>query len=413
MANALSEVLLRYQLLHNAQGNPSGVRLQAQRLGQGAGAEAAQALPDLLDTLWPAHATPVLLGSADTSLLGDWLAQARSTRLRIVLTQQQYQDPTLARAAQAAARRGLKLVWHGEPGARLKAAETLCFDYSILALDAEQALQCLRCARQPPSRSRHAQISPVLPGQVYEGVASVELARHCLQQGASAVLGWPIEDAIFSQRQQRIQVNLAALQKLLQATQADAASEQLQRLLQADPLLVYRFLRFANSAGAGLHRAIETPRHGLQVLGLDQLKAWLQQQLPHASADDALQPLRAGLSLRARIMAELADQGQGLAIGHPLGAELTLCGLLSQIDLLLGETLQTACHALALPGAISRALLGQQGEYWPYLALACAQEASGPATLQTLSQRHQIDASALNTALLRALVAMVPAAAPS
>ena len=46
-----------------------------------------------------------------------------------------------------------------------------------------------------------AQRSPVLPGQMYEGIASRTVMAHCLdQRNALSLAGWPTEDVLYSLR---------------------------------------------------------------------------------------------------------------------------------------------------------------------------------------------------------------------
>jgi c-di-GMP-related signal transduction protein len=106
--------------------------------------------------------------------------------------------------------------------------------------------------------------------------------------------------------------------------------------------------------------------------------------------------------LRARIMAELLDAGEGDALKR----ELYLCGLLSQIDLLLAEPLVSAFKGIPLPARVTAALLGRDGPYWPYLELATALESTSGQSPRTLCQHFELDAEDVNFALLRSLTSL-------
>jgi len=312
------------------------------------------------------------------------------------------QDPAMAQRVARAGQRGVALVWQGEPGGHFKAAFAPSFAQSILSLDTDQALLSLRIAKRSKGSTQASVASPVLAGQIYEGVANRMLADHCLnQQGAAALLGWPVEDVLYGYRQIRIQPGHATITRLIKAIESDAPMEQIELLLGQDALLAYRFLRFVNSAGVGLRREIDALRQGLMVLGIARVKDWALEQLPRASSDRNLYPMRTSMALRARIMATMMDAGEGDALTR----ELYLCGLLSQIDQLLAEPLNEAFNGIPLPGRIKAALLGRDGPYWPYLAITNALEGLDTAATHQLCQTHGIDEEEVNIALLHALAA--------
>ena len=182
---------------------------------------------------------------------------------------------------------------------------------------------------------------------------------------------------------------------------ADAPLEQIERGLSEEPILAYRFLRYLNSAGLALRQEIDSLRQGLMVLGLTRTGSWLQELLPSASSDPNLQPIRHAMVLRARFMVQLMEAGQSVALQR----ELNLCGLLSQIDLLLGESMADALRGVLLPVRIKEAVLSQTGPYWPYLDIATTLEAANPEATRACCARHGFAAEAVNWALLRCLAA--------
>jgi c-di-GMP-related signal transduction protein len=92
--------------------------------------------------------------------------------------------------------------------------------------------------------------------------------------------------------------------------------------------------------------------------------------------------------------------------GEALKRELYLCGLLSQIDLLLGEPMPSALHAIPLPERVTSAIVGQSGPYWPYLEIATALETPHTVTTRALCATHGFDEEDVNRALLRTLAAL-------
>jgi EAL and modified HD-GYP domain-containing signal transduction protein len=396
------EVALGYQLLWNTQRQVAGVALTLDTR-PGSMLDTRRLL-DGLGTLWEAGAPALLLRAASPTVSAELLDLTPHTLAQVDVPSAMLADPAIAQRVQSASERGLGLVWRGEPGQRLLPALAPCFSQSILSLSTEEALMALRASlrrlHDPEDRHGLRTGSPVRANHIYDGIASQALAEHCLDmQGATALLGWPAEDVLYSYRQTRIQPGHDNIERLLKAIDADASMDQIEHKLCEDPMLVYRFLRYTNSAALGLNHDIDSVRQGLLVLGLARTRNWLHELLPGATHDPNLQPVRQVMVLRARFMAELLEAGESTALKR----ELYLCGLLSQIDLLLGEPMHSGVRALPLPGRIKDALLAQEGPYWPYLDLAASIESPYPNAIPKHCVQHGFDLEDVNLALLRTL----------
>lgn len=362
-----------------------------------------------LDESWSRQAPELVLSIPSPRLLADVLACAAADSPWLEVHATQLFDPDLAQHVRQAHRRGLKLIWRGEPGTRPSPELAPCFARQMVGLTALEALAGLRV-----SLRRHhgadaglagAPDSPVRPGQIYEALASRALAEHCLdEQGAWALADWPQEDVLYGYRQRRIQPEQHALLRLIETIDADDAMDRIEQGLSEEPILVYRFLRYANSAAIGLGKEIESIRHALMLLGLAKLRSWLQEQLPRACGDMNLRPVRAAMVLRARLMAQLLDAGAGDALRR----EVFLCGLLSQMDLLLGEPLGDVLARVPLPQRITVAILGHGGPYRPSLEVASALASPATDAIRALCERHGMDREDVNRALLRTLAQARP-----
>ncbi len=398
----LDNVALGYQLLWDRLRQLSGVQLFVG--SDDANPADAPHLLSALDDLWSEQAPVLLLSVPSPRLLGELLDCAGPGSPWLEVHELQLRDPALARRVQQGHQRGLRLIWRGEPGQRPGAELAPCFLRQIVNLSAAEALAGLRVSLRQHNAGEALPgdrlSSPVQAGQIYEALASRVLAEHCLdQQGAWGLAGWPLEDVLHGYRQQRIQPEQRAIVRLIEAIDADDSVEQLEHILSAEPILSYRFLRYTNSAGLGLRAEIESLRQGLMVLGLSQLRAWLLEQLPHANSDLNLQPVRAAMVLRARLMEHLLDAGDG----DDLRRDIYLCGLLSQLDLLLGEPLAPALARVPLSAHSTAAILSQSGPYLPYLEVATALESPHTQSTRALCQAHQMDMEAVNRSVLRTL----------
>lgn len=399
----LDQVTLGYQLVWNRLRQNTAVELF---VGTQPGVDIdAPHLLGAITSFWSAQAPSLLLCPQSSQLLCALLDHAPTDSARVEVNQAWLHDPTMAQRVHHAHQRGLQLVWRGEPGQRPNVALKPCFERTIVNLSADEALTSLRVSLHKHHHANQeapasALRSPVLAGQIYECVASRVLVEHCLdQQGAWGVAGWPVEDVLHGYRHQRIQPGQQAIIHLIEAIDADESNEQIEQALVNEPLLAYRFMRYANSAGLGLRVEIESVRHGLMVLGCALIKSWLLEQLPHAASDLNLQPIRTAMAVRAQLMAHLLDAGEA----DELRREVILCGVLSQIDLLLGEPLAAALQRVPLSSRINQALLSQSGPYAPYLAVAIALESSDTGAIQRRCDSNGLATGEVNRVLLRLL----------
>ena len=135
--------------------------------------------------------------------------------------------------------------------------------------------------------------------------------------------------------------------KLLKAIEAEQSLEVFEDILSEDPLLAYRFMVYTNSASLGLRTGIDSLRRGLVMMGYGSIKRWLSDQLPHASTEASLHPVREASVLRARLTEHLLESG----VQNDLRREVYLCGLFSQLDELLREPWAPSCTAFRCPSA--------------------------------------------------------------
>lgn len=335
--------------------------------------QSRQLLHDVLDHAPGGAAAPWI------EVRGDWLAA----------------DAALQARVQAAHRRGLHLVWRGELSQLPDASVAGSFQRSLLTLQADEAVAALQSETgRTPGRS------PVVGGQIYEGIASRALLDHSLdRQKAWGVAGWPVEDVLHSLRHDQPQPLHATLLRLLKAIDADESLELFEQILSEDPLLAYRFMVFTNSAALGLRTGIDSLRRGLMMMGYGALKKWLTDQLPSATTEPDVQPIRAAMVIRAQLTEHLIDAG----VEVNLRREVYLCGLFSQLDDILREPLGTVLKRIPLSDRVYSAAVARTGPYAPSLEMACALEFDDPALVRQLRKTHDLGAEEVNRVLLRVL----------
>ncbi|MET1115419.1 MAG: HDOD domain-containing protein [Comamonas sp.] len=378
--SALSSLTLGYRPLWNKDRALAGVQLYL---------DCDPALdPDvphflrILQEMWSQAAPPLLLSPQSHQLLSAFLEQAPAGSPWIEVRGDWLENSALYAQAQAAQARGLKLVWRGALGDLPDAGTAQWFASSLLRLDSAQ-----------PSGA-------LLDGQMYEGLPSRTLLESCLDgHRAAAIAGWPTEDVLHQLRARAAQPCRKQVLALMQAIDAEQSLETFEDILGRDPVLAYRFMLYTNSAALGLRTGVDSLRRGLVMLGYGTLQRWLSDQLPHADIEPDLQPVRAAMVMRGHLTEQLVEAG----MGHELQREVYLCGLFSQLDLLLGEPLAGSLRRLPLSERIYQAIIGRTGPYAPSLALAEALETPDGSAVRALCQKHEMDLENVNRNLLKML----------
>lgn len=405
-ASVLHHITLGTQWLWNAQRQVAGVWLTLAP-HPGVTVQATHVV-SALATLWASGAPRLTLSTPDPALLAGLLQATPPGLAQVAPDAGDLRDPTLAQHVRQAHQRGLPLVWRGAPSQRPLPAWANVFERTVISLTPEESLAALQAARRTTSQRARgvtsgaantaAPRSPVQRHHTVEAVASQALAVHCLDNvGTPALLGWPHDDVLYSLRQTRLHPSHSVVQALIDAIDSDAPMDEIEHRLGQDPLLAYRFLVLTNSAGLSLRQDIHALRQGLMVLGLSRTRAWLAEQLPSASRDPNLDPVRLTQVLRARLMAQLLDTGESEALKR----EIHLCGLFSQLDSWLTQPLATALRPLPLPSRVKDAVLGQTGPYWPALDLATTLELGHLPSIRTCVASHGFDPEDVNLAVLR------------
>lgn len=406
-SSVLGSVTLGYEAIWNAKRQCAGIRLFVEARGDHA--VDGQLLLDALTSLWPASGPRLLLSPRTPVLLHRLLEHTTAQNIWIEVQDPWLTDAALRERVRQARQRGAPLVWSGDAGQVPDSTLAPLFHKTLRALTPQEALIALRAALRQNTQdskpgARTALPSPVVGGSLYQGLASQALVEHALDhQRIWGVAGWPTEEILHAYRFHQIQPARHILRSLIRAVESDAYLETLEHRMGDEPVLVYRFLRYANSAHMAARSEVTSVRQGLMLMGLAKLRAWLMEQIPHATSDPNLEPIRINMVLRARIMDQLADAG----LQDDLRSEVLLCGTLSQIDLLLGEPPGAAIHRLPLPGRVVSALAGEASPYTPWLDVATALESGNTRTIHDVCKAHAMSADEVNRALLRALAGAV------
>lgn len=394
--SVLGHLTLGYQLVWNRLRQIAAVQLFVDSPGE-APVDAEHLLRTLVQA-WSLQSPQLILSVQSPQLLADLLLHASATSPWIAVPGPLMADPLVAHRVHGARHRQVPMLWRGEHAERESLDTAAEFLRGMVCLTPGEVLRGARAALHP-DRASQAADSPILADQIYEGVPNRVLAAHCLdQRGAWGVAGWPVED-VLQANQNRVPPDRRTVVKLQAATDADASLEVIENLLGDDPVLAYRFLRYANSAEFNLRNGVEALRQGIMVLGMSRFRRWLSEQLAGATEDPQLLPVRRAMVVRARLMEHLLDAGDEVRLQH----EVSLCARLAQIDLLVGEPLLQAVQHIPLSERVLEGILSRSGPYAPYLELSAALEFPQMHTVPGLCEAHGLDIADVNRELLRVL----------
>jgi c-di-GMP-related signal transduction protein len=163
---------------------------------------------------------------------------------------------------------------------------------------------------------------------------------------------------------------LAYLELLRASTAAEFDIEDLASKIKHEPSLTFRLLRYLNSAAFRLRSEIHSVAHALSLLGERELRKWIAVVSVGVLADGKPDELMTVPLVRGKFCELLAPLA-GMA-GH--ANDLFLMGLLSVMDAILDQPLDTILAELPVRAEIKEALQAHAGLYWQLLEMATAHE---------------------------------------
>jgi EAL and modified HD-GYP domain-containing signal transduction protein len=163
---------------------------------------------------------------------------------------------------------------------------------------------------------------------------------------------------------------LAYLELLRAATAPEFDIQELALKIKHEASLTFRLLRYLNSAAFGLRSEISSVPHALSLLGERELRKWIAVVSVGVLADGKPDELMIVPLVRGRFCEMLAPLA-GMP-GH--ANDLFLMGLLSVMDAILDQPLESILADLPVRQEIKDALQSRTGLYWQLLELAIAHE---------------------------------------
>lgn len=397
----LSQVALSYSPMVDRLRAVTATRLTVFPLVPGAPLDAGALLAEIA-TVWPQGGAQVSLNVLSESLLQDLLVAAPSPNVMIEIPAFMAADENHTDAIRVLHASGNTLLIKGRPLRELPREVLPCFRHSIIALADDRRVGE---SESPAGVKRSI-------GYVQSGVRTIADMEGSFARGATAVLGWPMDD-VFAQaaatstdKTKTVGTDLQVIVELIHRVDQHEPIEKLEATLRRDPTLAFKLMRYINSPAFGLSVEISSFRHAIMMLGYNRLKRWLALLLATASKDANLKPVMFAAVRRGMLMEELV---------RPLGddemkGELFICGVFSLLDRMFRQSFPELLKTIPVPERVYQALAENSGPYQPYCALvqavegdelepirqACDGLISGPketnrALLQALAMASQLD----------------------
>lgn len=200
--------------------------------------------------------------------------------------------------------------------------------------------------------------------------------------------GIPLAQGFFYSRPQVVRakildVNQAVkLSLLAEVSRPDIDVARIREIIGSDVSLAYKLLRHVNSPRFYRGQAVESLDFAIRMLGRNALASWVAVNLlATLGSSPKDRELAFASAVRGRFLALLAQDRDGGG-----GEAISLLGLLSLLDAMLGVPMETALAGIAIDQDMRRALLGQAGRHRAALDLCRAMEGQPAALAQPALQ---------------------------
>jgi EAL and modified HD-GYP domain-containing signal transduction protein len=190
---------------------------------------------------------------------------------------------------------------------------------------------------------------------------------------------------------------LAFLRLIQEVNNPEPDLVRVEATLKREPALVYKLLRYMNSAAFGWKQPIDSIKHALALLGTEQIHKWIGLLALSALSDGAAASLAPTAIIRARFC-ELIAPGVGMP---KRSAELFLFGMLSLFEAILRRPIHEIIEQIDLNPDIREALLkhGQTADAIGNIySLVTAYEIGSWETVDKYAERLAMSRQTLSTA---------------
>jgi len=178
--------------------------------------------------------------------------------------------------------------------------------------------------------------------------------------------------------------------RMLQAVAREEIDiRQLEGIIKGEASVLYRLLRYLNSAMFGMRNEIHSIRHALAILGEREIRRWIRL----VALVSAGQQKTSDLVLSALVRAHFCEQLSRKI--PPTQSDLFLVGMVSMMDAILDVPMSEVLEKIAIDQDTKCVLSGNGGKLEPVYELMLPQEAGKWASAQTFATKLHVSESEL------------------
>lgn len=194
-------------------------------------------------------------------------------------------------------------------------------------------------------------------------------SQQCMELGFHLFQGYYFAKPVILTGKRADPSKLALLRLLGIVLSDDADPSEIEQIFKRDPSLSYKLLQLVNSVGMGLAQKISSLHHAIAILGLQQLRRWIQLMMfiPN-KGDSGDNPLMQLAATRGKLM-ELLAKVQ-LPGDKSYQDRAFIAGILSLLDTLMGISMEEIAEQINLPPDVRQALLERGGALGNLLLLS-------------------------------------------
>ncbi|MCC5451149.1 HDOD domain-containing protein [Rheinheimera sp. UJ51] len=215
-----------------------------------------------------------------------------------------------------------------------------------------------------------------------EKVETIQEFQQAMQQGFAYFQGYFFSKPEMMQAKALSPAQLALAELLYETSKADMDLVQIAEVFKRDVTLSYKLLRYSNSAIFRRRAEIDTIKHAIVVLGQVELKKFLSLLFTAQISTDK----PAELMRMAMTRANFAEGLAALSGTVPL-EKAFLTGMMSLMDAILDESIESVMEKLPLAADIKNALVNKEGVLADYIRLIqCYETAHWAEATNTIKQ---------------------------
>lgn len=197
----------------------------------------------------------------------------------------------------------------------------------------------------------------------------------------------------------RVAASPASIQQLIALVRRDASTSEFEELFKRDAVLGFNLMHLINTSGLGLGGEVRSFGQAVRTLGMKRLYRWATLMLHAGHAAGAPPAVGSMAVVRGRLMELLAAE----LMAPEETDKAYMVGAFSLLGEILGEPLHKTLALLALPPAVTDALIYRNGVFAPLLDLTEACESNNEAAFIRLAGVLNLSSRQVNWAHLQAL----------